>query len=92
MGFSSLIVNHVHLCHYFRQFQIEGVLFFRLSYCYLLNVEVALCRDGGEISTRDLQKMVQALPQYTEQVEKITLHVEVCFSCSRRLCCFHFEN
>lgn len=34
-------------------------------------------RDGGEISTRDLQKMVQALPQYTEQVEKITLHVEI---------------
>ncbi|XP_022145308.1 protein transport Sec1a-like isoform X2 [Momordica charantia] len=33
-------------------------------------------RDG-EISTRDLQKMVQALPQYTEQVEKITLHVEI---------------
>ncbi|XP_027906316.1 protein transport Sec1a-like [Vigna unguiculata] len=34
-------------------------------------------RDGGEISTRDLQKMVQALPQYTEQVEKISLHVEI---------------
>ncbi|XP_050900232.1 protein transport Sec1a isoform X3 [Lathyrus oleraceus] len=34
-------------------------------------------RDGGEISTRDLQKMVQALPQYTEQVEKISLHVEL---------------
>ncbi|XP_011656699.1 protein transport Sec1a isoform X2 [Cucumis sativus] len=34
-------------------------------------------RDGGEVSTRDLQKMVQALPQYTEQVEKITLHVEI---------------
>ncbi|KAK2379263.1 secretory 1A [Trifolium repens] len=34
-------------------------------------------RDGGELSTRDLQKMVQALPQYTEQVEKISLHVEI---------------
>ncbi|KAI5416667.1 hypothetical protein KIW84_041624 [Lathyrus oleraceus] len=34
-------------------------------------------RDGGEISTRDWQKMVQALPQYTEQVEKISLHVEL---------------
>ncbi|CAI8600795.1 unnamed protein product [Vicia faba] len=34
-------------------------------------------RDGSEISTRDLQKMVQALPQYTEQVEKISLHVEI---------------
>ncbi|KAK7829013.1 protein transport Sec1a [Quercus suber] len=34
-------------------------------------------RDGSEISTRDLQKMVQALPQYAEQVEKISLHVEI---------------
>ncbi|KAF5466969.1 hypothetical protein F2P56_016846 [Juglans regia] len=34
-------------------------------------------RDGSELSTRDLQKMVQALPQYTEQVEKISLHVEL---------------
>ncbi|KAG5060732.1 hypothetical protein JHK87_001761 [Glycine soja] len=34
-------------------------------------------RDGSELSTRDLQKMVQALPQYTEQVEKISLHVEI---------------
>ncbi|PRQ57634.1 putative sec1-like protein [Rosa chinensis] len=33
-------------------------------------------RDGNELSTRDLQKMVQALPQYTEQMEKISLHVE----------------
>jgi len=34
-------------------------------------------RDGGEVSTRDLQKIVQALPQYSEQVEKLTLHIEV---------------
>ncbi|KAK8996647.1 hypothetical protein V6N11_081913 [Hibiscus sabdariffa] len=34
-------------------------------------------RDGGEISTRDLQKMVQALPQYKEQIEKLSLHVEI---------------
>ncbi|RWW29718.1 hypothetical protein GW17_00005761 [Ensete ventricosum] len=34
-------------------------------------------RDGGELSTRDLQKMVQALPQYTEQIDKLSLHVEV---------------
>lgn len=36
-----------------------------------------LLRDGGELSTRDLQKMVQALPQYTEQIDKLSLHVEV---------------
>ncbi|MBA0736991.1 hypothetical protein Gogos_010474 [Gossypium gossypioides] len=32
-------------------------------------------RDG-ELSTRELQKIVQALPQYNETVEKLTLHVE----------------
>ncbi|KAI3792568.1 hypothetical protein L2E82_06451 [Cichorium intybus] len=34
-------------------------------------------RDGGEVSTRDLQKMVQALPQYNEQMEKLSLHVDI---------------
>ncbi|KAA8521921.1 hypothetical protein F0562_012765 [Nyssa sinensis] len=33
--------------------------------------------DGGELSTRDLQKMVQALPQYSEQMEKLSLHVDI---------------
>ncbi|KAJ9147784.1 hypothetical protein P3X46_029905 [Hevea brasiliensis] len=33
-------------------------------------------RDG-ELTTRDLQKMVQALPQYSEQIEKLSLHVEI---------------
>ncbi|GAB2230872.1 hypothetical protein Droror1_Dr00015167 [Drosera rotundifolia] len=40
-------------------------------------------RDGAEISTRDLQKMVQALPQYQEQVEKLSLHVEIAGKISR---------
>ncbi|CAL1401282.1 unnamed protein product [Linum trigynum] len=34
-------------------------------------------RDGGQLSTRDLQRMVQALPQYSEQIEKLSLHVEI---------------
>ncbi|XP_016473597.2 protein transport Sec1a-like [Nicotiana tabacum] len=34
-------------------------------------------RDGGELSTRDLQKMVQALPQYNEQKERLSIHVEI---------------
>ncbi|KVH90072.1 Sec1-like protein [Cynara cardunculus var. scolymus] len=34
-------------------------------------------RDGAELSTRDLQKMVQALPQYSEQMEKLSLHVDI---------------
>ncbi|XP_047341650.1 SNARE-interacting protein KEULE-like [Impatiens glandulifera] len=34
-------------------------------------------RDGGEISTRDLQKMVQALPQYSEQIDKLSLHTDI---------------
>ncbi|KAF9624022.1 hypothetical protein IFM89_007720 [Coptis chinensis] len=34
-------------------------------------------RNGSELSTRDLQKMVQALPQYSEQIDKLSLHVEI---------------
>ncbi|KAJ1257835.1 hypothetical protein BS78_10G026700 [Paspalum vaginatum] len=41
------------------------------------NKAAQLSRDGGEVSTRDLQKIVQALPQYSDQVEKLTLHIEV---------------
>nr|KAJ0210252.1 hypothetical protein LSAT_V11C400216300 [Lactuca sativa] len=36
-----------------------------------------VCLDGGEMSTRDLQKMVQALPQYNEQMDKLSLHVDL---------------
>lgn len=32
------------------------------------------------MSTRDLQKIVQALPQYGEQVDKLSTHVEVCLT------------
>lgn len=38
-----------------------------------------LCRDGNELSTRDLQKMVQALPQYNEQMERLSTHVAVVY-------------
>ncbi|XP_039690284.1 SNARE-interacting protein KEULE isoform X3 [Medicago truncatula] len=34
-------------------------------------------RSSSEMSTRDLQKMVQALPQYSEQIDKLSLHVEL---------------
>nr|XP_029117494.1 SNARE-interacting protein KEULE isoform X5 [Elaeis guineensis] len=34
-------------------------------------------RDHGELSTRDLQKVVQALPNYGEQIDKLSLHVEL---------------
>ncbi|XP_020247593.1 SNARE-interacting protein KEULE-like isoform X2 [Asparagus officinalis] len=34
-------------------------------------------RDGAELSTRDLQKVVQALPNYSEQIDKLSLHVEI---------------
>ncbi|XVF52706.1 hypothetical protein PTKIN_Ptkin05aG0040100 [Pterospermum kingtungense] len=34
-------------------------------------------RDAAELSTRELQKMIQALPQYTEQFDKLSLHVEI---------------
>ncbi|KAH0913748.1 LOW QUALITY PROTEIN: hypothetical protein HID58_037069 [Brassica napus] len=34
-------------------------------------------KEGSELSTRDLQKIVQALPQYGEQVDKLSTHVEI---------------
>ncbi|KAL0429015.1 UNVERIFIED_CONTAM: protein transport Sec1a [Sesamum radiatum] len=34
-------------------------------------------RDASELSTRDLQKMVQALPQYNEQMERLSIHVQI---------------
>nr|AQX44206.1 SNARE-interacting protein KEULE-like protein [Phalaenopsis equestris] len=36
-----------------------------------------IAKDGGELSTCDLRKMVQALPQYSEQIEILSLHVEI---------------
>ncbi|GJU26695.1 NRT1/ PTR family 4.3-like protein [Tanacetum coccineum] len=34
-------------------------------------------RGGGELSTRNLQKMVQALPQYNEPIDKLSIHVDI---------------
>ncbi|KAI3787371.1 hypothetical protein L1987_41800 [Smallanthus sonchifolius] len=34
-------------------------------------------KDSSELSTRDIQKMVQALPEYNQQMEKLSLHVEI---------------
>ncbi|GJT16312.1 putative sec1-like protein [Tanacetum coccineum] len=34
-------------------------------------------RDGGQVSTHDLKRVVQALPQYNEQMEKLSLHVDM---------------
>ncbi|VAH41096.1 unnamed protein product [Triticum turgidum subsp. durum] len=34
-------------------------------------------RTNGELSTKELQKMVQALPQYSDQIDKLSLHVEI---------------
>ncbi|KAL3499481.1 hypothetical protein ACH5RR_038574 [Cinchona calisaya] len=42
-------------------------------------------RDGGELTTRELQKMVQALPQYSEQIEKLSLHVDIAGKINRTI-------
>ncbi|KAL1812872.1 hypothetical protein DCAR_0625131 [Daucus carota subsp. sativus] len=34
-------------------------------------------RDGGDMSTRDLRNIVEALPQYNEQYDKLSLHVDI---------------
>ncbi|EPS73965.1 hypothetical protein M569_00789 [Genlisea aurea] len=38
--------------------------------------QIHASRDG-DLSTRDLQKVVQALPQYREQTEKLSLHIDI---------------
>ncbi|CBI38044.3 unnamed protein product, partial [Vitis vinifera] len=40
-------------------------------------------RDSNELSTRDLQN--QALPQYSEQMEKLSLHVEIAGKINRTI-------
>ncbi|KAJ4706289.1 SNARE-interacting protein KEULE [Melia azedarach] len=42
-------------------------------------------REGSELSSRDLQKMVQALPQYSEQIDKLSLHVEIAGKINRTI-------
>jgi len=47
---------------------------------FIITKIIGLCcmyRGSGDMSTRDIQKMVQALPQYSEQVDKLSLHIEV---------------
>jgi hypothetical protein len=34
-------------------------------------------RNGQEISTKDMQKMAQALPRYRDQLDKLSLHIHV---------------
>jgi syntaxin-binding protein 1 len=34
-------------------------------------------REGQELSTRDMQKLVQALPQYRDQIDKLSLHIHI---------------
>ncbi|KAL4562532.1 hypothetical protein LXL04_034739 [Taraxacum kok-saghyz] len=34
-------------------------------------------KDNSELSTREIQKLVQALPAYNEQMEKLSLHIEI---------------
>lgn len=50
-----------------------------LLFCFMCTHFILFNRDGSELSTRDLQKVVQALPQYSEKIEKLSLHVEVGF-------------
>ncbi|KAK9716461.1 hypothetical protein RND81_06G235100 [Saponaria officinalis] len=42
-------------------------------------------RESGELSTRELQRMVQALPQYSEQIDKLSLHVEIAGKINRMI-------
>ena len=64
---------------YTYKFKVKEKYIVHIIACHLLFLifEVNVIYRDGELSTRDLQKMVQALPQYNEQMEKLSLHVEV---------------
>ncbi|KAF3561657.1 hypothetical protein DY000_02015431 [Brassica cretica] len=40
-------------------------------------IPTKLAADSGDISSKDLKKVVHALPQYSEQIDKLSLHVEI---------------
>lgn len=42
-------------------------------------------KDFGDISTKDLTKVVHALPQYSEQIDKLSLHVEIARTINRTI-------
>ncbi|KAL9328001.1 hypothetical protein ACSQ67_003004 [Phaseolus vulgaris] len=42
-------------------------------------------KGSGDMSTRDIQKMVQALPQYSEQIDKLSLHIEIAGKINRTI-------
>ncbi|XP_024530401.1 SNARE-interacting protein KEULE [Selaginella moellendorffii] len=39
--------------------------------------EIKLGGSGQNMTTRDMQKVVQALPQYRDQIEKLSLHIDI---------------
>ena len=47
--------------------------------------QIHLGRDGNELSTRDMQKMVQALPQYSDQLDKLSLHVDIAAKLNQKI-------
>ena len=47
--------------------------------------QIRLGRDGNELSTRDMQKMVQALPQYSDQLDKLSLHVDIAAKLNQKI-------
>ncbi|KAJ0264836.1 Protein transport Sec1b [Hirschfeldia incana] len=42
-------------------------------------------KEFGDISSKDLKKMVHALPQYSEQIDKLSLHVEIARTINRTI-------
>ncbi|CAN6867897.1 hypothetical protein Bca4012_043683 [Brassica carinata] len=42
-------------------------------------------KDSGDISSKDLKKVVHALPQYSEQIDKLSLHVEIARTINRTI-------
>ncbi|KAH7352483.1 hypothetical protein KP509_19G048300 [Ceratopteris richardii] len=42
-------------------------------------------REGQELTTRDMHKLVQALPQFRDQIEKLSLHIDIATKLNKKI-------
>ncbi|PWZ37545.1 hypothetical protein Zm00014a_040727 [Zea mays] len=68
-----LELRHAHIAHVNETLHEKMISFVSKNKA----AQLQQARSGGELSTKQLQKMVQALPQYSDQIDKLTLHVEI---------------
>lgn len=62
---------------FFKTFQVSSNIYWLDVKQHLVQRGCLWNREGQELSTRDMQKLVQALPQYRDQIDKLSLHIHV---------------